>query len=1096
MSTNGRPILTIHNDHSIYRLLLIGMFILSPALYFLCHNEAFNSYDPFYLRGVNSVLCLLTLGLSFISNRPVYKASLYITILSFIVVNNYLLISENSFAPVYTYSSVIVFMGMVFLCKQRREFAVLTVLNTGAVLAAYFTSKNTEISIISLVILLATFTTIAYITFTIRKVYRLKFKKAVDNLTQLNHTLMLNEQKLRESRNQLHAIINSINDIVFEMDENKDCLNVWYNEMLPLHFDPKKMLTHRLRDIIGAEKAEPFNVALDYVIKHRKPTSLEFASVFGTDKWFMAKMTPVFDREGNYTARISVSISDISGQKKYEQALKQNEDLLLEAHAIAKIGNWWYDGDTREYYWSNNLYALLEIDSVPDNTDKFSYYLKLVHPDDLESTKNFFSGKNRSTNGTFEHKFITPEGNLKYIKVIRGEVIYDEAGKFKRISGIIQDITEIRLSEKSARVSQAELIEAQTIAKIGNWNWDVLKGKLTWSDEINNIYDATHKTNSARNFIRVFLHYVHPADKHVLKKLIKSPASVTNTSYEYRIITPKGNVRHLSIIVGKLLTRDGSIRKIIGTIQDITERKKAEIEVKRSENKYKQILESVKLAAVTISEGGNITFCNRYLAGLLGYEQHEIIGLNWIDDFIPDNFKNLLTNWIINKTVRAHFINPVICRNGDQRVMRWQNTVSFDELGNVREITAIGEDVTDQQKATQELISAKEDAERSSRFKSEFLSTMSHEIRTPMNAVIGTTNLLLSEDPKPEQLEYLNTLKFSGENLLAIINDILDYNKIEAGKLELNKAPVNISVQAQKIWRSFQLRAKQKEIELRLVTDDNLPEFVLADKVRLNQILNNLICNAVKFTDKGSVLISIDKVADDGANAKIKFTITDTGIGIAPESLGVIFDPFIQETQLHNYGGTGLGLAITKRLVELHQSRIEVTSEMGKGTRFMFTIDFEITAHSDKPVATPADALLKDLTGLNILVVDDNKMNLFIASKYLRKWHAKVDEALNGQIAIDMMELNNYDLIIMDLQMPVMDGFQATGVIRETNHSIPIIALTADAMPETHSKAFAAGMNDYLTKPFLPETLFEKVSKHTAKPTGHPINGPVDISQN
>jgi two-component system sensor histidine kinase/response regulator len=255
MSINSRLVLMIHNDSSIYRLLLIGLLVASPALHYLCYN---NTFDPPYLRSLSSVLCLLTLGVSsFISNHIVYKASLYITIVSFVVVNNNILLTENDFAPIYTFSSVIVFMGMVFLCKQRREFAGITILNTGAVLAAYFTAKHAAISITSLIILLATFTTIAYITFTVRKVYRQKFKKAVDNLTRLNHTLMLNEQKLRESRNQLHAIINSINDIVFEMDENKNCLNVWYNEMLPLHFDPKKMLTHRLRILSDLKKPSP-----------------------------------------------------------------------------------------------------------------------------------------------------------------------------------------------------------------------------------------------------------------------------------------------------------------------------------------------------------------------------------------------------------------------------------------------------------------------------------------------------------------------------------------------------------------------------------------------------------------------------------------------------------------------------------------------------------------------------------------------------------------------------------------------------------------------------------------------------------------------
>ncbi|RCH56371.1 hypothetical protein DJ568_00485 [Mucilaginibacter hurinus] len=1082
MSFNSRLVLLIHTDHSIYRLLLIAMVIASPALYFLCHNQTFTSFDSFALRIISSLLCLVTLALSFLPNRVFYKAALYITIASFIVVNNHILLRENAFAPIYTFSSLIIFMGMVFFCKRRYEFAGLTILNTAAVLLAYFAAKRPDIGLASLGILLATFTTIAYISFIVRKVYRLKFKKAVANLTQLNHSLMHNQQKLQESRNQLHAVINSINDIVFEVDENRTCINVWYNEQNPLHFNPKELVNKRLQDVIGKEKAEPFIVAFDYVAMHKKPTSFEFHSVFGADKWFMARMTPLFDKEGRYTKKVCIAISDISGQRKYEQALKQNEDLLHEAHSIARIGNWWYDGDTREYYWSSTLYSLLEIDNVPDGTDKFNYYLNLVHPDDLENTKNYFSSKNTSAAPTFEHKLITPRGNLKYIKVIRGEVVHHNSGRFKRISGIMQDITEIRLSEKSAKVSQAELIEAQTIARIGNWKWDVVQRTLSWSDELNNIYETSHVKNHANNFVKVFLKFVHPADKHILKKLIKSPASVTNTSYEYRIITPKGHIKHLSIIVGKLLTRDGSIRKIIGTIQDITERKKAELEVKRSESKYKLVLESVKLAAVTVSGDGVIMFCNRYLADLLGYEQQEIIGLHWIDNFIPENFKELLRNSVSNRSVRTHFTNPVICRNGEQRVIRWQNTLSFDEFGNIREITAIGEDVTDQQKATQELISAKEHAEKSSRFKSEFLSTMSHEIRTPMNAVIGTTNLLLSENPKPEQLEYLNTLKFSGENLLAIINDILDYNKIEAGKLELNKSPVDINQLAQKIKRSFELRARQKNIELKLSTDNNLPQFVLGDQVRISQILNNLIGNAVKFTDRGSVGINIDKTGEGFKQASIKFTITDTGIGISPEKLNVIFDPFVQEAQLHNYGGTGLGLAITKRLVELHESRIGVFSEPGIGTRFTFTINFEIAEQPDKATMIPAETL-KDLSGLRILVVDDNKMNLFIATKYLRKWNAKVDEALNGQVALDMVESNNYHLIIMDLQMPVMDGFEATSVIRQTNTTIPIIALTADAMPDTHAKAFAAGMNDYLTKPFLPETLFEKVSKHTVKPS-------------
>ncbi|MDB5159184.1 MAG: luxQ 6, partial [Mucilaginibacter sp.] len=360
----------------------------------------------------------------------------------------------------------------------------------------------------------------------------------------------------------------------------------------------------------------------------------------------------------------------------------------------------------------------------------------------------------------------------------------------------------------------------------------------------------------------------------------------------------------------------------------------------------------------------------------------------------------------------------------------------------------------------------------------------SHEIRTPMNAVIGTTNLLLLDNPKPEQLEYLNILKFSGENLLAIINDILDYNKIEAGKLELNQIKFNICTLAKKIKQTFTAKATEKKLDLSLTLDETIPEFLIGDQMRLSQILNNLIGNSVKFTPKGKIVIELKAEHIDKNRVTIRFTVEDTGVGIAPENLSMIFDPFTQEPTISNTNsiGTGLGLAITKRLVNLHNSDISVTSAPGEGTSFTFSITFELPqTEVKKPVADAFNNPMLNLQGMNVLVVDDNKMNLLIASKFLRKWQANVDEAQNGQIAVDMVNDKTYDLIIMDLQMPVMDGFEATQTIKKTQPKLPIIALTADAMPETYDKALTAGMSDYLTKPFVPELLFDKVSRYYRK---------------
>jgi len=1084
MSFKDRTLLLIENDHTIHRLLLVGLLIAGPSLHYLCY---FNSFDPIWLRGINCLFCAIALGLSFTQYKNTYIWSVRLAILSYLVINNCVLLGMNGFNHVYLFSSITIFISLTLFCKKRREFVAISALNLIAVLTAYYTSPKLTISSTILVILLLVFTIIAYVSFFVMMSYQAQFKKAVNEVMMLNESLLENDEKLRKSRQQLHALISSVNDTIFELDEDIICLNVWFGQNSPPYLTREQFLHKHLFEVMGAEQAKPFAEVYEYVKAHRKPATLQFPSLYGQPKWFTAKAAPVFDINGEYAHRIAVSVTDITEQKRHADALKESENLLMQAQEIAKTGNWWFNGETRENYWSDNLYNLLEIDAVPEGSTKFEYYLSLVHPDDKEAAQTYFTGISRVAENSLEHKFVTPKGNLKYIKVLRGDLQTNEDGNVKHVVGIIQDITESRLAEKAVKVSQAELLEAQVIAKIGNWKWDSNLTTIKWSDEVNSIYEFEGTDRSSR-FGKLLIKYIHPDDKYILKHLFNAD---TGTSIEYRIITPKGNLKYISVITGKLMYReDGSIRKIIGTLQDITQRKQAEIDARITENKFRLVLESIKLAAVSLDAQGNVTFCNKYLANLLGYHQNEILGMNWMQNFVPEDLRDFMMDWFNTNSVKAHYVNPIICRNGEMRTISWQNTISYDDYGNLKGTTSIGEDITLQQKARQELIIAKEQAERSSHFKSEFLSIMSHEIRTPMNAVIGTTNLLLSEDPKPEQLEYLNTLKFSGENLLAIINDILDYNKIEAGKLVLNKAPFNLPHLAQNVRQSFYAKATEKNLDIELITGSNVPAFVMGDQTRLAQILINLVNNAVKFTNEGKVTITLETEQITDKQALIKFKVTDTGIGIAAENLGVIFDPFIQEQKVINndYGGTGLGLAITKRLVELYDSSIRVMSDLGKGTQFTFTILFDL-AEQIVPGGTDdrqRTDLPVNLSGLNILVVDDNKMNIMVATKFLKKWQANVDDALNGQIAVDKVNSKFYDLVIMDLQMPVMDGFEATAEIKKNHPNLPVIAFTADAMPETHAKAFEAGMCDYLTKPFVPEVLFEKISRHcktVAKPT-------------
>jgi two-component system sensor histidine kinase/response regulator len=918
---------------------------------------------------------------------------------------------------------------------------------------------------------------IAVIAFLLKIAYQYGLKKAIIHQTP---NIKINDG-LPNTPQQLNALINSLNDIIYEFNEDKLCLDVWFNELTERVVDPRSCVGKYLADVLGYERALKFNTALDFVIANHKSTSIEYVSDYGTGRWLIAKFTPVFDREGNYTARISASVTDISEQKQYANALKENTALLIEAQAIAKIGNWWYDDEIKESYWSESLFSILEIEKLPEGANEFDYYLSLVHPDDRENYRQFLLTLHTATQKQYEHRLVTPNGNLKYIKVIKGDFIYGDDGGLKRIFGIIQDITESKLSERAIKKGRAELIEAQRIAKIGNWNWDITSYKLSWSAEIASIFEIEPDLIAPLGIRRLLLKYVHKNDKFILQHLFKSAANIVNYTCVFRIVTASGAIKYISVIVGALLkNEDGSLRKIIGTLQDVTERKQVEIDYKRTENKYKLVLETIKLAAVSLNSEGKVTFCNQYLANLLGYSQKEIIGMDWFVNFIPDEVKQKVRGLFTTNALPSQYINPVKGRNGKQRTISWQNTVIYDENGLIKETTSIGEDITDQQKATQELIFAKELAEKSSRFKSDFLSIMSHEIRTPMNAVIGTTNLLLSEEPKPEQMEYLNILKFSGENLLAIINDILDYNKIEAGKLELNQLKFNIHHLAQKIKQSFYSKAAEKKINIELAIDEAIPEYVIGDQMRLSQILNNLVGNAVKFTYKGEIMIKLQAEHADSGRASIKFLVSDTGIGIAPESHHVIFDPFMQVPLINNNnnGGTGLGLAITKRLVNLHQSDISVTSELEKGSEFAFTISFKLPQNEAEDFAGTTNNPMLNLHGMNILIVDDNKMNLLIASRFLKKWQANVDEATNGGLAVELSNNKTYDLIIMDLQMPVMSGFEATAIIKKNNPDVPVIALTADAMPETYNKALESGMSDYLTKPFIPVVFFEKVSKY------------------
>lgn len=377
--------------------------------------------------------------------------------------------------------------------------------------------------------------------------------------------------------------------------------------------------------------------------------------------------------------------------------------------------------------------------------------------------------------------------------------------------------------------------------------------------------------------------------------------------------------------------------------------------------------------------------------------------------------------------------------------------------------------------------------EKTAQAKSQFLATMSHEIRTPMNAILGMTNLLMQDDPREDQVEQIEILDFSAKTLLALIDDILDFSKIEAGKVQFENIEFKMDRLVTTIIETFKLTASKRGIELNAKYGRGVPKQLIGDPSRLTQILNNLLSNALKFTKEGSVELNIKLLDEKEDTIRLQLYVKDTGIGIEPDRVESIFESFTQEntTTQRLYGGTGLGLTISKELTELQGGKIWAESEIGKGSTFFVELDFgkvEETEASDEDEQLVSQEV--SLEGIKVLLVEDNIVNQKVMQRYLERWNIGLFLADDGQQAIEILKKQNFDIILMDLQMPIMDGYETASIIRKMDdpvkRNIPIVALTAAALKEVKEQVFAVGMNDYITKPFNPaelQSMFDKYVK-------------------
>lgn len=533
------------------------------------------------------------------------------------------------------------------------------------------------------------------------------------------------------------------------------------------------------------------------------------------------------------------------------------------------------------------------------------------------------------------------------------------------------------------------------------------------------------------------------------------------------------------------IIENGEVEFALSIIRDINEEYQAKENLKNSEEKYRNLVEESTEIIFSLTDAFNLHYVSPNVKQFLGYEANEVLGLSIFDFINPEDLDVFQSKLGETKDFLAEnqFLEfRLRHKNGEYKVFNSNGRMTEDKQGSSRFYTGIARDISKLKEAQRELFHAKEKAEQASIVKSQFLSVMSHEIRTPMNAVIGLAHFLMEDDPRPDQLENLRTLQFSAENLMGLINDILDYSKIESGKVELEEIPFDLRNLLHRIVHAHSFQAHEKSLKISCEIDEAIPELLIGDSVRLGQIVNNLVSNAVKFTEKGSVRIVLNQTILQSGKSAILFRFEDSGIGIPNEKLETIFEAFTQASSstTRKYGGTGLGLAIVKRLVELHGGVIKVQAGKTAGSIFEFMLEFKFVEENLKNKSFGGIAQPKSLPEASILVAEDNLVNQILIKKFLTKWNTgKLVMASDGQEAWEQFNSGHFNIVLLDLQMPKRDGFSVAKAIR--NHpdpdkrDVPIFALTASSLHEVKEEMEEAGITDFIPKPFTPDALYEKI---------------------
>ena len=777
-------------------------------------------------------------------------------------------------------------------------------------------------------------------------------------------------------------------------------------------------------------------------------------------------------------------IQDITTLRQAEEVTRHGQ--LRQHLAVDGLGDggWEYNYQTRILTISTEYKTMLGYADHELPNDHPNWY-QYVHPDDkaliMEAWRAYHGGETTTFN--CEHRLLNRDGSSRWVLNRALVTKRDVAGRPVLVTGLNTDISASK--QVAAALSVSALRLSTTIAS--------LQRGILLVDENRRIVLAND------SFCRIFgisltsEQLVGLADRSVTELIQSSfedeASFMACLEYKIQQQVPCLNTL-LALRDGRVLqrsfipVRDG-VADIghLWTFEDITERHSAEQQLKRQEEKYRNIIDNMHLGLVEMDLNHCVLYANQSYCQMVGYTSEELLGQPLHPLIIRPEHMPALRERLAerNRGIAGSYELQVRTKQNEAKWLFIGAAPLLDEAKQPVGTIGINLDITHQKALENNLREAKQQAEDSARAKELFLANMSHEIRTPMNAIMGMIQLLAKTPLASKQSNYLHAITTSAQNLLVIINDILDLSKLDAGKMTIERVGFNVARLCAQVEKTLLYKAEEKGLRLNIKVSHLIPDVVLGDPYRITQILLNLAGNSIKFTPKGEVTIECEVAGYHNGEVIVAFMVADTGIGIDPAYLENIFQEFSQEDSsiTRKFGGTGLGLSICRSLARLMGGEIHIESEKNKGTISYFSLFLPIGTVHDLPqrkLSTAAVGRHAELRGKQVLLVEDNEYNRLLAKTFLTNTGLAVTEAANGAEAVERVKRQEFDLILMDVQMPLMDGFEATEHLRTTLHlTTPIIALTASAINGEKQKCLAAGMNDYLTKPFFEEELLTLV---------------------